>query len=181
MANDYYTAPSDVLPIATIRSAVRNDDKAAIEAGFDVLPSELDVKRTQYGQDVSSTAALYEITIPNLAVAYYEGLEVTYQATFENTGAANISVNGGANVKIVTTEGLDIVAGSIKVDQAVTVVYILSPIAAFQLISTAATAQDVQDAKAAAVSADASATAAALSEASVVAETTVARKFLRGV
>ena len=154
MSNDYYGAPSNKVPLTTIKSGERNNDAAAVEAGFDKLPSELNVKRSQYGQDVSASAALYEITIPNLNVAYYEGLEVTFQATFENTNPANISVNGGVNLKIVDTLGSEILAGSIKVDQAVTVIYILSPAPNFQLISTAATAQDVQDAKNAADAAE---------------------------
>ncbi|MCJ8292933.1 MAG: hypothetical protein MJK15_00870 [Colwellia sp.] len=163
MANDYYVAPAAKTPLTTIRSSVRNNDAAAVEAGFDVLPAELDIKRTQYGDDTSASAALYEITIPNLDVAYYEGLDVTFQAKFENTGVANISVNGGANVKIVNTAGDDILAGSIKVDQAVSVVYVVSPAPNFQLISTAATSQDIQDAKDAADAAEASAAAAAIS------------------
>lgn len=157
MANDYYAAPAEKTPLTTIRSAERNSDASAVEAGFDTLPNELDVKRSQYGQDVSTAATLYEVTIPNLVVAYYEGLEVTFQATFENTGVANMSVNGQTIEPIVDATGNGIVAGSIKADQAVTVVYVLSPITSFQLISTAASAQDVQDAKEAAEAAEASA------------------------
>lgn len=165
MANDYYTAPSDKVPLTTIRASVRNDDAAAVEAGFDTLPSELDVKRSQYGSDDSSSAALYEITIPNLAVPYYEGLEITFQAAFENTGVANISINGQTNLKIVNTAGDDILTGSIKAFQAVTVIYVTAPAANFQLISTAATTQDIQDASAAAAASEASAVAAAASAA----------------
>ncbi len=157
MSNDYYEAPTAKTPLTTIRSTVRNDDAAAVEAGFEKLPSELDIKRSQYGDDVSTSAALYEITVNDLDVAYYEGLEITFQALFENTGPANISVNGGTNVKIVDTGGNDIIAGSIKEFQGVTVLYVLEPTPNFQLISTAATAQDVQDAKDAADRAEQSA------------------------
>ncbi len=181
MANDYYGAPTDKVPLTTIRSTVRNDDAAAVEAAFEKLPSELNIKRSQYGEDVSLGAALYEIAVSDLAVPYYTGLEVTFQALFENTGAANISINGQSIVAIVDTAGDPIIAGSIKATQAVTVVYVPEPSPNFQLISTAATAQDVQAAIDAAESAAESADEAAESAASINAESKVARKFLRGV
>jgi len=161
MSNDFYSKPaSPALPLATVRSAQFNTNNEAVEAGFDKLPTEDDVKRIQYGTDGSATAALYEVTVPYLVGGTYrEGLEVTFKAIFENTGPANISVNGGTNEPIIDGTGAALVAGSIKAGQ--TISLIREPGAAgtgFQLLSTVLLQSDVAAAVAAAAASEASAT-----------------------
>ncbi len=123
MANDYYSAPTEKVPLTTIRSTVRNNDAEAVEAGFEKLPSEIDLKRDQFGTDSSTVATLYIITIPNLTVPYYEGLQVTFEAKLANIGAASIQVNGGTNVDMVDVVGSALEVGAINVGQIVSAVY----------------------------------------------------------
>jgi hypothetical protein len=166
MSNDFYAKPaSDATPLSTIRAAQFNSNNEAVETGFDLFPTEDDVKRIQYGTDVSTVSALYEVTIPYLADSTYrEGLEVTFKAIFENTGPANISVNGGTNEPILDGTGVALVAGSIKAGQTISV--IREPGASgtgFQLLSTVLLQSDIAVAVAAAAAASVSADEAAAS------------------
>lgn len=163
--SDYYTTPTPASPLTVVRSGQFNTNNSAIDTGFAKLPTEDDVKRIQYGTDTSASAALYEVTVPYLPGAYREGLEVTFKAIFENTGAANISVNGGTNEPILDGTGAALVAGSIKAGQTISV--IREPGASgtgFQLLSTVLLQSDIQDAVDAAAAAEASAAAALVSE-----------------
>ncbi len=162
MSNDFYAKPTDAQPLSTIRSAQFNTNNQSLETGFDKLLSEDDTKRIQYGQDGSSVATLYEVTIPKLPGGVYrEGLEVTFTAVLENTGTANISVNGGTNEPILDGTGAQLVEGSIKAGQTVTVIRNAgSAGTGFQLTSTVLLQSDIQDAIDAADAAAASADAA---------------------
>ena len=53
MSNDYYTKPSDVLPLTTVRSADFNQNNQGLETAFDKLPTEADNHRSPYGTDLS--------------------------------------------------------------------------------------------------------------------------------
>ena len=155
--NDYYTAPTDETPITTIRSSVENSDRAALETGFDLLPDVVDVKRSQYGADVSTVATLYAITIDEVVGgAYYEGLEIVFEAVFANTGVATIQLNGGVIADLVDAVGSPLVVGAIQVGQMVTAIY--SSATNFKVSIT-------DSASASALSAAASAVAAAASAA----------------
>ena len=165
MPNDFYNKPTDEKPITTIRSAAFNSNNAAVEEGFNILPSELDLKRDQYGVDSSADATLYVVTVPDLTVPYYDGLSITFQTIFENTGAANVTVNGGTNEPIVDGNGNPLVAGSIKAGQIITV--IKEP-AGFQLVSTVLLQADIQIAVDAAAAASTSETNAAASAAAAL-------------
>lgn len=175
MANDYYVAPSKKVPLTTIRSTVRNNDAAAVEAGFEKLPDELDIKRDQFGADTSTVSTLYVLTIPNLTVAYYTGLAITFEATVANTGAASVQVNGGVIVDLVDAANNALVVGAIVVGQMVQIVY--SSTSKFQVLIT-----DSASASAAASAASATESGEARDEAVALVATIdeVAQHFLRG-
>jgi hypothetical protein len=113
MTNPYYAAPSPKQPLNIVRSAEYNSNNDGIEAAFDELPPATQLARSQYGQDVSTAATLYEVTIPTLTAGYYEGLEVVFQVVYSNTGAAQIQVNGSTIVAILDTSGQPLVVGDI--------------------------------------------------------------------
>ena len=152
MANGFYTAPADKTPLTTIGSAAEDSNSAALEAAFDKLPSEVDLKRNQFGTDGSTIATLYKITITDLSVAYYAGLEIVFEATFANTGAASVQINAGAIASLVDAAGNALAAGAIQVGQVVTVVYTSASV--FQLL--------VADTASASAAASAASAAAAL-------------------
>lgn len=157
MANDFYNATFKAAPITVIRSDDFNSNNDEIVTGFGLLPTEQQLKRIEFGTDASSSAALYEVTVPHLSGAYFDGFEVTFQAIFSNTGAANISVNGESIVALIDNTGSAIPESAIQANQSVTVIYILSQ-DKFQIISTSTSAADANSAK---TSADASAASAA--------------------
>ena len=123
MANDYYTAPAAKQPLEIIRSSEYNTNNLATEAGFDKLPAQSQLNRSQYGNDTSTVATLYKITVPVLDVAYYEGLTVVFEAVLANTGTANIQINGGVIKELVDSGGTPLVVGNIFTGQIVTATY----------------------------------------------------------
>jgi hypothetical protein len=164
MANEYYTAPSPKQPLNIVRSAEYNSNNDGIEAAFDELPPATQLARSQYGQDVSTAATLYEVTIPTLTAGYFEGLEVVFQVVYSNTGAAQIQVNGSTIVAILDTSGQPLVVGDILADQIITAVYTSNNVFQVQF-----TANSVASAAAAAASAVESASSAGAASASAAA------------
>lgn len=138
MPNGFYNAPVNEIPLTTIRSSSENSDRGAVEAAFDLLPVEADLKRSEWGVDSSSVATLYIITTPDHPAAYTVGQVVSFEAKFANTGPASIQVNGGVNVSIHTNNGVALSAGAILVGQVVTVVYTSD--ATFKMGETSGTA-----------------------------------------
>ncbi len=160
MANDYYNAPADNTPLTTIRSGGENSDRQAVAAGFDKLPNEDDIIRSQFGIDVSTLATLYKITITTLpSDTLFLGLEVTFEAKFTSTGAASIQINGSSIVSLLDTGGSLLAANAIEAGQIVIAVFTSTD--DFRLIQS--------DSASSAASASASAASAAASEAVVVA------------
>jgi len=147
--NEFYTAPTGLIPLSTARSSNENSDREAVEVGFDKLPAEAELKRVQYGTDASTVATLYLIATP-YTVAYSAGLTVTFTAIFENTGAASIQVNGAANVAIQGVDGLPLAGGEIRVGQVVTATYTAAGV--FQLTASTSDANAAASASAALVS-----------------------------
>lgn len=123
MANEFYEAPDDNIPLTTVRSADENSDRASVELGFDKLPTEADMKRDLYGSDVSTVATLYQVTVPYLSGAYVEGTSITFGAQFSNTGVASMQVNGGAIVEFVDLFGNELIEATITAGQFLTAIY----------------------------------------------------------
>ncbi len=123
MPNPFYEAPPSNIPLTRVRSANENTDRRAVEAGFDRIPAPADLYRNLYGIDQSLGPTLYEITVPYLEGDYVEGQELTFEALFSNTGAANIQVNGGAIVELADTAGAALGAGIIGAGQMVKAIY----------------------------------------------------------
>ena len=157
MPNTFYNAPSQDTPLSVIRSSGENDDRAAVEAAFDKLPAEADLKRDEFGTDGSTVATLYIITTPDHPAAYTVGQQITFEAKFANTGAASIQVNGGTIVDLLDMNGTALVADDIVVDQVVSAVFTTG--SDFRLTTTSADAA-ASDAAASAASAAAAATSA---------------------
>jgi hypothetical protein len=155
MANAYYSAPTPKQPLNTVRSADFNNNNAGLEAAFDELPPASQLARSQYGEDVSTVATLYKITIPTLTSGYFEGLEVVFQVLLANTGPAQIQVNGNTIVAILDTSGDPLAVGDILVGQIITAIYTSNNVFQVQF-----TANAVASAAAAAASAVASANSA---------------------
>jgi hypothetical protein len=155
MANDYYDAPDAKQPLEIIRSSEYNTNNLATEAAFDKLPTEEQINRSQYGEDVSTVATLYKVTVPVLNLGYYTGLEIVFEAKFTNIGAASIQINTDVIEDLVDVLGDPLSAGDIVIGQIVTVVYTSNSV--FQV-------QFRADARVLAEQAAASALAASVSE-----------------
>jgi hypothetical protein len=171
MANSYYAAPSAKNPLDIVRSADWNSNNAGIETAFDELPPPEQLARSQYGQDVSTAATLYEITVDTLTAGYYEGFEVVFQATFANTGTAQIQVNGSTIVSLVDSGGAVLAVGDILAGQIVTAIYTADAVFQVQFATDYATSVASAAASASAASTSASAAATSLAGAQAIVAT----------
>lgn len=132
----------------------------ALEAGFDKLPTEDNIKKGMINYAVDSGAAdAYVVSLPHAPAAYGDGLEVNVKIANTNTGASVINVNSLGNVAIKRhdgndTEANDLIAGSVvPLRHNGTIFRIVGP-----------TSSDAIAAAASATAAAASATAAATAE-----------------
>ena len=123
MANEFYTAPVDNIPLTTIRAADENADRSSVQLAFDKLPTEADMKRDVYGTDTGSDGALYEIAAPYVTDNYVQGTMITFEAIAANLGPANIQVNEFAISELVDLFGNPLEANIITAGQILTVVY----------------------------------------------------------
>jgi hypothetical protein len=171
MSNDYYASPSAKNPLNIVRSADYNNNNAGIERAFDELPPPAQLARSQYGQDVSTAAALYEITVDTLTAGYYEGFEVVFQATLANTGSAQIQVNSSTIVSLKDSGGVDLVVGDILVGQLITAIYTADAVFQVQFATDYATAVAAAAASAAASNVSALASAASAAEGAAIVAT----------
>ncbi|MCP4090316.1 MAG: hypothetical protein GY746_11045 [Gammaproteobacteria bacterium] len=164
MANEFYEAPTGNIPLTTIRSADENSDRQSVEAGFDLLPTEADMKRSLYASDDSVAADFFEITAPYLSGAYIEGQELIFEATYTNTGATNIQVNGGSIVELVDINNASLLADAITAGQLLSVIF--NSDGKFRLVnSTTDAATATAQAVAAQVAAEAAETGAVIAQA----------------
>jgi len=106
MSNDYFDS-ADYTAITKgtrARSAGVNDIASAVEAGFDKLPSETNLKSGMVNYAVDTGAAdVYVVSLPHDPGSYYDGLEINVKigAGNTNTGACtiNANTNGAASIK----------------------------------------------------------------------------------
>ena len=171
MSNTYYTAPATKNPLDIVRSTDWNNNNAGLETAFDELPPPAQLARSQYGQDVSTSPALYEITVDTLTAGYYEGFEVVFQATLANTGSAQIQVNSSTIVSLTDSGGAALVAGDILAGQIITAIYTADAEFRVQFATDYATAVASASASAAASNISALASAASAAEGAAIVAT----------
>ena len=94
MANDYYTHTTETRHTLG-RAASVNSERAAVEAGFDLLPSLLPLAQARVTFTTETGAAdAYAIALATTITAYVAGLEVSFIVVNANTGAATLDVDG---------------------------------------------------------------------------------------
>jgi len=109
-----YFTPIDVPYAASARSDLLDSNFNAIQAGFNLLPTDTDLKRgtTNYATDTGSVNA-YVVALPNAPASYTDGLLVTFKTVNASTGPSTINVNGLGNKAIKTAAGADTSANDI--------------------------------------------------------------------
>lgn len=98
----------------TARAADVNTLRDEVGAGFDLLPSEDDLKKgtTNYAVD-SGAADAYVVTLDYPPAAYTDGMLLVFKATNANTGASTVNVNALGVKALKQQNGDDVVAGDI--------------------------------------------------------------------
>ncbi len=118
MSNDYFDSGdyTEIPQSTRARSAGVNNIASAVEAGFDKLPSETNLKSGKVTYAVDTGAAdVYVVSLPHDPGSYYDGLEVNIKigAGNTNTGPCTINVNTNGAVSIKRYNGNDPEAGDL--------------------------------------------------------------------
>jgi hypothetical protein len=152
MSNGYFTFTSTNLADGRIAyAATWRVVFDAIEDGFDLLPTEDQIKLglTQYGIDSGTTNA-HIITMPHAPDEYKDGMVVKFKAAETNTGAATANVNNLGVVTITRQSGGTLQPGDIIKDKFAAIQYnSTSGNAELQSMTGDAALQDVVEAIAA--------------------------------
>jgi len=171
MSNLYFTSPTDVEAATLARSTNVNDLDAAVDAAFDKLPTELNLKRgtTNYAVD-TGTADAYLVSLPYTPSEYIDGLHVRMRPLNTNTGASTINVNslGVKSIRLIDSSVLT--AGDITAGGAVDLTYSTAT-GYFHVAANSNTAATSAAASAVAAAASASAASGSASSASSSAST----------
>lgn len=117
MANDYFNSTTDLAPRSRIKSSVLDAIHAAVEDGFDLLPS---LARLRSGihtfTTVGGTADALTLTHPFSTWTTYAGKDnhcLWFQAASTNTGAVTLAVDGLAAKAVKDNEGNALEAGDL--------------------------------------------------------------------
>ena len=113
--NDYFSASGFTFtPGTTARATTVTSALEGIEAGFDKLPDEAEVKldTISYGT-AGGTANAYTVTLPHPQIVYTDGMRVVFKPGDTNTGASTINVDSIGIKSITRTDGTALVAGDI--------------------------------------------------------------------
>lgn len=124
MTNAYYT-PAAIVPNTLARSSAVNAQFTGVEAGFDKLPTEAELKQgkvTKAGADTGGVNA-HVVALPYAPASYVEGLHVRFRAVTTNTGPSTINVNGLGVQGIRTYAGAALAGGEIVGDAFTDLVY----------------------------------------------------------
>ena len=100
-----------------------NSGMDAVSAGFDMLPTETELKQgtTRYAVD-SGVADAYIVTLPYVPVLT-DGLSFSFKATNANTGPATINANATGIRSIVNPDGSALIAGTFGANAIVILAY----------------------------------------------------------
>jgi hypothetical protein len=116
MANTYYTFSPNFTPGQKVRSDEVNTQYAAVEAAFDLLPTDNDaiLRGTTFLGVDSGTANALEITLTDIRTSYQDGDQISWKATNTNTGAATINIDSIGAVNLVGADGNVLGAGDVS-------------------------------------------------------------------
>ena len=120
MPNNYYNFTTPFVPGTKVRSDEANQQFNGVEAGFDLLPTNVTAIVT--GTAVLGTEAQgatvneYEVTSPDPQPALVEGQLTAFKATHTNTGATTLEVDGLGAFAFVRPDGVAMVAGDLVTD-----------------------------------------------------------------
>lgn len=120
----YFTFTSPLVRDTLARGEAINAVFASLEAAFDKLPSEAELKqdRTAVGVD-SGAADAYVVTLTYVPASYTTAMGVMFVPQADNTGASTINVNGLGVKAIVRFDGSALAAGDIPAGGVVEVRY----------------------------------------------------------
>ena len=120
-----YFDPATVTIAAGTRALASqvNTVSNAISAGFDKLPTEIELKlgTTRYAVDTGAADA-YIVTLPYVPTLT-DGFNLSFKTVNANTGASTINVNSLGIKSIVNTDGSALVAGTFGVNAIVIIAY----------------------------------------------------------
>ena len=123
MANNYYT-PASLVTQTKARTALENSDRAAVEVGFDRLPSKatLDAGSVWFLADTGA-ADVYVVAMQKTATSYTDGMSFTMKVSATNTGACTVNVDGIGAKAIKLANTTDPTAGDLTVGDLVAMTY----------------------------------------------------------
>lgn len=124
MSNLFFT-PAPITRLSLARSDEINTIQLALEAGFDKVPPQAKLEGGLMGFGVATGAVnTYALAVtPLVAVAYVTGMEFTFLANLNNTGAATLNVNGIGARSIVRIDGTALALNDLRAGQPYRVVY----------------------------------------------------------
>lgn len=124
MSNEFYVNGDTLVGGTTANAADVKAEFDAIQAGFDKLPTEAQLKSGNLNYAVDSGAAdAYVVTMPQTWTAYTAGWHLTFKVANANTGASTINVDGLGVKAIKKTDGSALDAGDLVAGALVTLVY----------------------------------------------------------
>lgn len=153
MPNDYYDPQADAQPITRVRASDINALDTAVNAAFEKLPAEGDIKK---GKVVYAAAAgtvnAYTATLTYAPSAYEDGMMVILKPNITNTGASTLNLNGLGAKSIKAVDGTALVAGALVMNGVHFLVYnsstgdfrLCNPATMFSSSSTYATLSGVE-------------------------------------
>lgn len=116
MSNNYFTYNTDLVPGTRGRSGVLDNQFLAIEAAFDLLPTDtsaINRGTPSYAGSTGGTGNAFTVTMPKTRLSNQDGDLVVFKADRSNTGAATLNVDGIGNVSMVNSDGTALVSGDI--------------------------------------------------------------------
>jgi hypothetical protein len=169
MTNAYYTSPTDISAGTKARSVDINTLDSSVDAAFDKLPTETNIKQGKVNYAVTGGSAnAYTISLPHAPASYADGLLVdAYIHATNGSGGSTVNVNGLGVKSIKLQNGDDPAAGDLQ--KFVSMRYSTTT-GFFHAQGSASTAAASASASAAAAAAASSAAAASESTASAAAQ-----------
>jgi hypothetical protein len=116
MANSYYTFAPSFIPGTKVRSDEMNLQLAAIEGGFDLLPTNFDAINTGTATFAPETGSgnAYVVTMPTTRTSNTDGDEIVFFATHTNTASPTLNVDGIGAAAIVRADGGVVASGDMN-------------------------------------------------------------------
>ena len=125
MSNDYYNNTANTLTAGeTAKAAIVEAKFTEVAGGFDVLPTEEEIKRETINfVDSTGTANTYAVTLTYEPDTYVDGMRVTFRVNVTNTGASTLNVNSLGAKSLKQVDGSDPGAGALTATRIVKVIY----------------------------------------------------------